>query len=63
MKVLVHTDIEGVAGVVTFGEQTRPGGSSYERAKGLLTAELNAAVQGLLDEGAKAGLVAVPVFL
>ena len=57
MKVLVHTDIEGVAGVVSFEEQGYPTGKYYERAKSLLTAEINAAVEGLLAEGAEDILV------
>lgn len=45
-------DIEGVAGV-TGGEQTgRDGGSDYERARRLMTAEANAAVAGAFEAGA-----------
>jgi D-amino peptidase len=51
MKVYVGTDLEGVAGVVTFYSQTSPGGAGYEAAKRLLTAEINAAVEGMLAEG------------
>ena len=51
MKVYVGTDLEGVAGVVTFGVQTMPDGKYYEAAKQLLTAEVNAAVEGMLDAG------------
>jgi D-amino peptidase len=51
MKVYISTDIEGVAGVVTFGVQTRPEGKYYEAAKKLLTAEVNAAVEGMLEVG------------
>ncbi len=45
------TDLEGVAGVVSFADQTTPEGRYGERAKSLLTAEVNACVQGLLDSG------------
>lgn len=51
MKVYVGTDLEGVAGVVTFYTQTSPGGSGYTQAMKLLTAEINAAVEGMLEEG------------
>lgn len=49
MKVYVGTDLEGVAGVVTFGVQTFPEGKYYEAAKKLLTGEINAAVEGMLE--------------
>lgn len=52
MKVLIGTDIEGVAGVVSFSTQTKADTKYYEEAKKLLTAEVNAAVEGLLEAGA-----------
>lgn len=52
MKVFVMTDLEGVAGVATFLGQAFPEGKYYEEAKKLLTAEVNAAVAGLLEAGA-----------
>lgn len=52
MKVLIGTDIEGVAGVVSSPVQTSADGKYYEAAKKLLTAEVNAAVEGLLEAGA-----------
>jgi D-amino peptidase len=51
LKVLIGTDIEGVAGVVSFPEQGAATGKYYEQAKQLLTAEINAAVDGLLKSG------------
>jgi D-amino peptidase len=51
MKVYVGTDLEGVAGVVTFYKETTPGGAGYEMARRLLTAEINAAVEGMLEAG------------
>lgn len=48
MKVLVGTDLEGVAGVVSFTEQSYADARYYDQAKRLLTAEVNAAVEGLL---------------
>ena len=50
MKALMLTDLEGVAGVVSFEPQTYPDGNYYEQAKKLLTAEVNAAIDGLLTE-------------
>ena len=52
MKVLIGTDIEGVAGVVSFSLQTELDSRYYEAARKLLTAEVNAAVEGLLEAGA-----------
>ena len=52
MKVLIGTDIEGVAGVVSFATQTGADSRYYDAAKKLLTAEVNAAVEGLLEAGA-----------
>jgi D-amino peptidase len=57
MKILIMTDLEGVAGVVSFEDQTGPGGRYYEAAKKLLTAEVNAAVDGLLQAGVEEILV------
>jgi D-amino peptidase len=51
VKVLIGTDLEGVAGVVSFTQQTYADSRYYDRAKRLLTAEVNAAVEGLVAEG------------
>jgi len=53
MKAFVMTDLEGVAGVVSFADQTSPETRYGEQAKRLLTGEVNACVQGLLESGAK----------
>src|SRR5690606_41829393 len=45
MKILISTDIEGVAGVF-HAEQTRPGNGEYERARVWMTGEANAAIEG-----------------
>ena len=58
MKVYVGTDLEGVAGVVTFGVQTSPDGKYYEAAKKLLTAEVNAAIEGMVEMGVDDILIA-----
>jgi D-amino peptidase len=51
MKVYVMTDLEGVAGVVSFETQTYPGGKRVEESGKLLTAEVNAAVDAMVDCG------------
>lgn len=56
MKILISTDIEGVAGV-THTEQTRSGNPEYERARAWMTAEANAAIAGAFDGGATQVLV------
>jgi len=56
MKVLISTDIEGVAGVF-HPEQTRAGNPEYERARLLMAHEANAAVAGAFDAGAAEVLV------
>lgn len=48
MRVLVSVDMEGIAGVVD-PEDTRPGHPEYERGRGYMTAEANAAVRGVLN--------------
>jgi D-amino peptidase len=57
MKILMMTDLEGVAGVVSFEDQTGPGSRYYDAAKKLLTAEVNAAVDGLIQAGVEEVLV------
>lgn len=56
MKILISTDIEGVAGVFHH-EQVRPGNPEYERARLLMTQEANAAIAGAFDAGATEVLV------
>ncbi|WP_447577270.1 M55 family metallopeptidase [Achromobacter kerstersii] len=56
MKILISTDIEGVAGVF-HPEQVRAGNGEYERARAWMTAEANAAVQGAIAGGAEDILV------
>ena len=56
VKIYISADIEGVAGVVS-PEQCRPGNAEYERARRLMTEEVNAAIEGALTGGATAILV------
>jgi D-amino peptidase len=56
MKIFISADIEGVAGVVT-PLQGQPGNAEYERARRLMTEEVNAAIAGAFDGGAAEVLV------
>ena len=51
MRILISADIEGISGVMS-PEQTSPGSGEYERARLLMTREVNAAVEGALEGGA-----------
>ncbi|HEY3315478.1 MAG TPA: M55 family metallopeptidase [Bacillota bacterium] len=51
MRVFISADIEGVSGVVD-AVQTTDGGPDYGRARALMTAEVNAAIEGALAAGA-----------
>ena len=51
MRIIIMTDLEGTAGVVDFETQTYPEGKYFEKAKELLTEEVNAACEGLSEEG------------
>ncbi len=57
MRIFMMTDLEGVAGNTTFTTDTYPDGKYYEAAKRRLTAEINAAVAGLVEAGATDVLV------
>ena len=50
-RIVMMTDLEGVAGVVSFDAQTRSDAPFIEQARLLLTAEVNAAVEGMLEAG------------
>ena len=53
MKIYISADIEGVAGIVDW-EQCRPsGGAAWQEGRELLTAEVNAAIEGAFDAGAE----------
>ena len=51
MRILISADIEGVSGVMR-PEQTSPGSGEYDRARLLMTREVNAVVAGALEGGA-----------
>ncbi len=52
MKVLISADMEGVTGV-TCPDDCEPGHSRWDRCRGLLTGDVNAAVAGFADAGAQ----------
>ena len=52
MRIIIFTDIEGVSGVTSFEDQAASTGKYYEQAKKLLTAEVNSAVDGIVEAGA-----------
>jgi D-amino peptidase len=56
MKIFISADIEGVAGVVAQ-QHGQPGNLEYERARRLMTEEVNAAIGGAFDGGATSVLV------
>jgi len=56
LKVFVSADLEGVAGVV-HGEHTTRDGKEHERARKLMTYEVNAAIEGVLEVAKTATVV------
>jgi D-amino peptidase len=51
MKLYIMTDMEGVAGVLSFEQWTEPGHLYYQAGRELLTMELNGAVDGFFEAG------------
>jgi D-amino peptidase len=58
MRVYIQTDMEGVAGVLDHDNWCQPQSRYYEEGKALLTAEVNACVEGLFAAGASTVQVA-----
>lgn len=56
MKIYISADMEGISGVV-HREQLVSGTSDYERARKLMTQEVNSAIEGALEAGATEILV------
>ncbi|MBV9137452.1 MAG: M55 family metallopeptidase [Hyphomicrobiales bacterium] len=56
MRIFISADIEGVAGVIS-PQQGQPGNGEYERARRLMTEEVNAAIDGAFAGGATQVLV------
>jgi D-amino peptidase len=57
MKIYMMTDIEGVAGLLNRNDWVHPGSYNYEKAKTLLTMEVNSAARGFFKAGATEILV------
>ena len=51
MKIYISADMEGVVGAVT-ADQLSPTGFEYERFRGFMTQEVNAAIEGAVAAGA-----------
>ena len=49
MKIFIMTDMEGCAGIINHDDWVCPDGRYYEAGKGLLTAEVNAAINGFIS--------------
>ena len=47
MRIFISADMEGVTGVV-HRDQLMPEGKTYERARKMMTADVNAAITGAL---------------
>ncbi len=56
MKVFISADMEGVSGI-TGSDEMSSDGREYERARKLLTSDVNAAIQGAFNGGATEVLV------
>jgi len=56
MKLLIAADMEGITGVVRW-EQVTPGDAEYLRFRHIMTADVNAAIQGAAEAGANDILV------
>ena len=56
MKILIAADMEGISGVTTW-DQVTAGHFEYPRFRRLMTEDVNAAVRGAFDAGAKEVLV------
>ena len=50
LRVYISADMEGITGVAS-GDQLGVGAFEYERFRGFMTAEVNAAIQGVRDAG------------
>lgn len=57
MRIFMLTDLEGVAGVVSFEQQSYADAKYLDNARRLLTGEVNAAAEGLFAAGATEILV------
>ena len=52
MKIFISVDMEGITGIVDF-EQVLPGREQYKQSQELMVGDVNAAIDGALEAGAK----------
>jgi D-amino peptidase len=57
LKIYISVDMEGIGGVSTWDVQAGSKGSEYEKFRKLMTAEVNAAIEGAFEAGATEVLV------
>lgn len=57
MKIFIMVDMEGVSGVTDLNKQATPGAPDYQRAREYLMSDVNAAIEGVIEAGAKEILV------
>jgi len=53
MKIFIMTDLEGATGVAGNWSDFNPGGREHEAARRFLTGDVNAAIEGAYEAGAK----------
>ena len=53
MKIFIMTDLEGATGVAGNWQDFNPGGREHEAARRFLTGDVNAAIEGAFEAGAK----------
>ncbi len=53
MKVFISCDMEGVAGIVDWSQCRVDGGAAYDRGCHLMLGEVNAAIRGAVEGGAR----------
>ena len=53
MKIFIMTDLEGATGVAGNWPDFNPGGREHEAARRFLTGDVNAAIEGAFEAGAK----------
>jgi D-aminopeptidase len=56
MKILISADMEGISGIV-HPVETNAGGSDYERGRALMTADVNAVIDGVRQAAPTATVV------
>ena len=57
MKIFIMTDLEGATGVAGNWSDFNPGGREHDSARRLLTGDVNAAIEGAFEAGAKETVV------